>query len=161
MEYSGEHCLLLEGGPRYPDHLAFCGAGERLFVISERAANLFLDGGLTGIGRVTAIRTGKEQNGTLVPLSDAAPDYVLATVTGKIDLDLRKMGLRKKHVCKACGGFEWNRQRLHPLYLDESTWDGSDICRCDSIPGYLIFSEAAVALIREQKLKGFAFDPLE
>ena len=24
-------------------------------------------------------------------------------------------------VCNACGSFEWNRQRLSPLFLDEST----------------------------------------
>lgn len=161
MEYSGGHCLLLEGGPKYPDHLPFCGAGERMLVLSERAARLLQESGITGIGQITPVRTAKENNGTPVSLPETAPGYVLAEVTGKIDLDLSKMCLRKKKVCKACGGFEWNRQRLHPIHLDESTWDGSDICRCESIPGWFIFSEAAAELTRKQKLKGFVFDPLE
>ena len=49
---------------------------------------------------------------------------------------------------------------MNPLYMDEDTWDGSDICRNKSIPGYIIFSEAAVELIKKYKLKGFCFVPL-
>lgn len=161
MEYSGGHCLLLEGGPKYPDHLPFCGAGERLFVLSERAARLLQDTGITGISQITPVRTAKEENGTPVSLPGAAPGYVLAQVTGRINLDLGKMFLRKKKVCRGCGGFAWNRQRLRPIHLDESTWDGSDICRCASIPGWLIFSEAAAELIRKEKHKGFVFEPLK
>lgn len=160
MQYSGPHCLLVEGGPKYPDYLAFCGAGESLFVISERAANIFQANHLSGIAGFRKIRVEKEENGALFPLPEAAPNYVLVQITGKIDLDHAKMRLKKKKVCTTCGGFAWNRQRIHPLYMDHSTWDGSDICRNDSIPGYIIFSEAAAELIRKHKLKGFCLQSL-
>lgn len=160
MVYDGPHCLLTEGGAKYPDYLAFCGAGERLFVISRRAAAIFQSAGLSGIGGFTPVRVLREVDGSLLPLPESAPDYVLVQITGKIDLDYSKMGLKKKKLCSSCGGFEWNRQRMHPLYLNKSTWDGSDICRNTSVPGYIIFSEAAVESVRRNKLKGFGFDPL-
>ena len=161
IEYRGSHHLIVEGGPKYPDHLAFCGAGEPLFVISERAARIFREHELSGITEFIPIRVAKEITSTLVPLPETAPNYVLVQIVGRIDLDHGKMCLKKKRVCKTCGGFEWNRQRMNPLYMDESTWDGSDICRNESIPGYIIFSKAAVDLVKKYKLKGFSFEPLD
>lgn len=160
MQYNGDHCLIAEGGPQYPDYLAFSGAGESLFVISEHAARIFRENNLSGISELTPIRVAKETDGILVPLPEAAPDYFLVQIAGRIDLDYSKMCLKKKKVCKTCGSFEWNRQRMYPLYMDEGTWDGSDLCRNKSIPGYIIFSKAAVELIKKYKLKGFYFVPL-
>lgn len=160
-EYRGPHHLIVEGGPKYPDYHAFCGAGEPIFVISERAARIFQENNLTGITEFIPIRAEKEINGTLVPLPETAPKYVLVQITGRIDLDYRRMCLKKKKVCKTCGGFEWNRQRMHPLCMDERTWDGSDLCRNESIPGYILFSKTAVDLVKKYKLKGFSFEPLE
>ena len=70
------------------------------------------------------------------------------------------MGLKKKKRCRVCGGFEWNRQRLSPLHLDASAWDGNDLCRVDSIPGYVICTDNVVALVKKQQLKGFSFRAL-
>ena len=161
MEYSGSHCLLVEGGPKYPDYLAFCGAGEPLFVISEHAARIFQENDLSGMSELTPIQVAKEENGMLVSLPETAPNYVLVRITGRIDLDHKKMSLKKKKVCKTCGGFEWNRQRMYPLCMDAGSWDGSDICRNESIPGYIIFSKAAADLVKKYKLKGFSFEPLD
>lgn len=158
--HSSPRCLLLEGGPKYPDYLAFCGAGEPLFVISERAASVFRANDLLGIAECVPIQVAKEENGVLIPLPENAPNYVMVQITGKIDLDYEKMGLKKKKVCSTCGSFEWNRQRLYPLYMDEHTWDGSDICRNQSLPGYIIFSKVAVELIKKHKLKGFCLKSL-
>lgn len=160
MQYDGDHCLIAEGGPKYPDYLAFSGAGESLFVISEHAARIFRENNLSGVTELTPIRVTKETDGILVPLPEAVPNYFLVQIAGRIDLDYSKMCLKKKKVCKTCGSFEWNRQRMYPLYMDEGTWDGSDLCRNKSIPGYIIFSEAAVELIKKYKLKGFCFVPL-
>lgn len=85
---------------------------------------------------------------------------MLARICGRIELDLPKMGLKKKKLCRVCGGFEWNRQRLSPLLLDASAWDGNDICRVDSIPGYVVCTDRVVALVKKQKLKGFSFRAL-
>jgi len=161
MEYRGSHHLIVEGGPQYPDYLAFCGAGEPIFVISERAARIFRENNLSGITGFIPIRAEKEINGILVPLPETAPNYVLVQITGRIDLDYRRMCLKKKKVCRTCGGFEWNRQRMYPLSMDERTWDGSDICRNESIPGYILFSKAAADLVKKHKLKGFSLEPLQ
>lgn len=160
MAYSGPHCLLTEGGAKFPDYLAFCGAGEGLFVISERAADVFRSNRISGMTGFAPIQVAKEADGVILPLPEGAPNYVLVQITGTIDLDLKKMCLKKKKVCSTCGGFEWNRQRLHPLYIDADTWDGSDVCRNESIPGYIIFSKGAVDAIKKHRLKGFGLDPL-
>jgi hypothetical protein len=159
-EFSGPPCLIAEGGPKYPDRLAFIGAGSSLFVLSERAARTFADSGITGIAEMAPIRIMKRLDGAIIPLPDVAPQYILAQVGGTIELDFGKMFLKKKKLCKICGGFEWNRQRLHPLHLNEKTWDGSDICRIDSIPGYFICTERIVKLVKGRKLKGFCFKAL-
>lgn len=70
------------------------------------------------------------------------------------------MCLKKKKLCKVCGSFEWNRQRLCPLYLDEGAWDESHICRVASIPGHVICTERIVPLVKKHKIKVFRFQAL-
>ena len=65
LEYDGPHRLIAEGGPRYPDYLAFTGADGPLFVVSERAAQVFRDNLLSGIADVTPIHVAKEKGGEL------------------------------------------------------------------------------------------------
>lgn len=148
--FSGPHRLILEGGPKYPDRLSFTGAGGSPLLLSEGAMAVFRDHGVTGIAETLPVQTEP----------DAATGYVLARISGKIELDFAKMCLKKKRLCAVCGSFEWNRQRFHPLYPDESTWDGSDFCRVASIPGYVICTGKVVELVKTQKLKGFSFRAL-
>ena len=154
--FSGPHRFLLEGGPKYPDRLEFTGAGGAPLLLARRAADVFRENGITGIGEIVPVQTEHESG----PLPEGAPEYVLARICGRIELDLPKMGLKKKKLCRVCGGFEWNRQRLSPLLLDASAWDGSDLCRVDSIPGYVVCTDRVVALVKKQKLKGFSFRAL-
>ena len=154
--FSGPHRFLLEGGPKYPDRLEFTGAGGAPLLLSRRAADAFRENGITGIDETAPVQTEHESG----PLPEGAPEYVLVRICGRIDLDLPKMGLKKKKLCRVCGGFEWNRQRLSPLLLDASAWDGNDLCRVDSIPGYVICTDNVVALVKKQKLKGFSFRTL-
>jgi hypothetical protein len=154
--FSGAHRFLLEGGPKYPDRLEFTGAGGAPLLLSRRAADAFREHGITGIGETAPVQTARESG----DLPEVAPDYLLARICGRIELDLPKMGLKKKKLCRVCGGFEWNRQRLSPLLLDASAWDGSDLCRVDSIPGYVVCTDNVVALVKKQKLKGFSFRAL-
>ena len=154
--FSGPHHLILEGGPKYPDRLEFTGAGGSPLLLSERAAAVFAANGITGIAETVPVRTSRESG----DLPDNAPRYVLAKISGRIELDLPKMCLKKKKLCSVCGSFEWNRQRLYPLFLDESAWDGSDLCRVDSIPGYVVCTAKVVELVKKQKLKGFSFQAL-
>ena len=156
-QYSGEHCLLLEGGPRYPDHLPFCGAGGPMMVLSRRAVEVFQEHGITGIGETEPVRAMKP-GGAVLP--QTAPEYHLVTVAGRIGLDLGQMCLKKKKLCPNCGGFEWNRQRLPRLCVDEQAWDGSALCRVTDIPGYVVCTEAVVSLVKKHRLRGFAFEPL-
>ena len=150
--FSGAHQLLLEGSGDYPDRLMFCGAGGPLFILSATAAQTFDKNGISGISQTSPIETIHDQ---AVP-----PRYVLAQISGTIDLDFKKMGLKKKRQCTSCGSFEWNRQRMYPLYVNEETWDGSDICRVSSIPGYIICTDRVASLVKDQKLSGFCFNPL-
>ena len=154
--FSGPHRFLLEGGPKYPDRLEFTGAGGAPLLLARRAADVFRENGITGIGEIVPVQTEHESG----PLPEGAPEYVLVRICGRIELDLPKMGLKKKKLCRVCGGFEWNRQRLSPLLLDASAWDGNDICRVDSIPGYVVCTDRVVALVKKQKLKGFSFRAL-
>ena len=152
--FDGSHRLVSEGGAEYPDRLMFTGAGGPLFILSDTAVQAFEKNGITGISESSPIDILQEE---ALPLTDAPPQYMLAQISGKIELDFKKMGLKKKKLCASCGRFEWNRQRLYPLFLNEETWDGSDFCKVESIPGYIICTNRVVQLVKEQKLKGFCF----
>lgn len=158
--FRGEHCLIAEGGPRWPDRLPFTGAGGPMLLLSDRAAELLREHGITGIGASEPVRVCTQEHDAVVPLPESAPGYRRIEVSGRIDLDLPKMSMKKKRHCAVCGGFEWNRQRMPKLQLDESSWDGSDLCRVTSIPGYVICTEAVVSLVNKHRLKGFVFEPL-
>lgn len=159
-EYSGPHFMLLEGGAAYPDRLSFTGAGGSPLLLSERAVEIFRENGITGITGAVPVRTGRERDGAVIPLPEGAPSYVLAELDGSVELDLKKMCLKKKKPCAVCGGFDWNRQRLEPLYPEKSTWNGRDLCRVAGIPGYIICTNRVVELVKKHKLRGFAFDAL-
>ncbi len=150
--FDGTHHLLLEGKQVYPDRLMFSGAGSPMLILSAKAANTLKEKGITGIEKWEPIAATYNNQET--------PPYLLIQSCGTIAFDYKKMGLKKKKVCSSCGSFEWNRQRLYPLFLDESTWDGSDLCRVSDIPGYIFCTERFVKTVNETGLTGFCFKAL-
>jgi len=144
MRYDeGVHRLALEGGTVYPDYLAFTGSGERLFLLTERAVIALEESGITGF-------SGKRE----VLVLDG-PKYFAMDICGSVELDFAAMHLKKKMLCPECGQFRWNRQRLEPVILDESTWDGADICRVKSMPGFCACTQQFADMVKKYKLTGF------
>ena len=148
--------FLLEEGNIYPDCLWFTGAGRQPFLISERTLDLlerYRITGYSGYHPVTVEYVGEAK------IDGKQPHYYALDISGKVDLDFAKMCLKKKRKCASCGQFDWNRQRLSPKYLDQSTWDGSDLCALVTFPGYKLCSERMKDLVVEHKLTGFSFEP--
>lgn len=135
--------LFLEGGKMYPDYLAFTGAGEQLFLLSERAVPVFEENGISGF-------SGKWE----VTVSDG-PRYFAMEIGGSVELDFAAMHLKKKNLCSRCGQYNWNRQRMEPVILDEASWDGSDICRVKSLPGLFACSRRFAQIVKDHGLTGF------
>lgn len=158
------HKIRLEGGKRYPDLLAFCGAGtteqgERYLLLSERAVEAFSREGITGLEdcQQATILTAE---GASHDVADA-PNYYLADISGTIDLNGPAMSnLRKKNMCPACGKFRWSHQRLSPLRVDSASWNGKDLCRLTSIPGCVICTEKVREMVKKHRLTNFAFTEL-
>lgn len=145
--------LILEGGRQFPDFLQFCGAGNRLFVVSEKALSLFEKSKVTGFSSserclIECISTNR--------VFHAVPVYYSLEINGRVDLDLIAMHLKKKNKCDACSQFTWSRTRIDPLIIDLNTWDGSDICLLDSIPGLKLCSEKVVDIVKTNRLTGFS-----
>ena len=149
--------LELEGGGIFPDLLRYCGAGARLFLISEQALDLFEKYKVSGYMSYQPvyiepyIKRGKRLS---------SPTYYSLSISGRIDLDLSLMHLKRKRKCSLCGQFDWNRMRIYPFILDQSSWDGSDLCLLTSFPGNKICSETIVEIVRNHSLTGFDFEPL-
>ena len=145
--------LLLEGGAVYPDYLQFCGAGNQLFLISDRALEIFEKNRITGysVHQLTTVEIS-EQNGSV----DCIPEYYSLNVLGRVNIDYATMHIKKKRVCPQCGQFEWSRMRLEPIILDHTTWDGSDLCLIDSLQGFRVCSDRVKQLIHDYKLTGFS-----
>ena len=147
--------FLLDKGREAPDLLWFSGAGRQPFLISERALNLcekYHISGYSGHHLVAVEYTGETK------VDVKLPNYYSLDITGKVDLDFAKMCLKKKRKCASCGKFDWNRQRLSPMFLDETTWDGSDLCFVQSFPGFKVCSERMKDLAEIHKLTGFSFE---
>lgn len=157
----GGHRLVLEGGKRYPDFLAFTGAGERIFLVSERALEVFTQNQVSGIASWERVSCVSEMvRGKYMEPQGEAPNYWKLNISGRVDLDMKAMFLKKKHRCDKCGQFVWNRERLYPMYLDPNTWDGSDLCRITSIPGHVVCSDKLVRLIKKYSLKGACLEAI-
>lgn len=154
---SGVHQLVLEGGKKYPDLLGFHGAGKQMLILSGRTLSLFKQHNISGISGSEQIQVLEKRGSKLIDSTGLSPDYWIVNVTGIVELDFSSMGLKKKNKCDCCGQFTWNRQRLTPLILDENTWNGYDLCRITSIPGYIICTDRVRCLVEEYSLSGFDF----
>ena len=93
---------------------------------------------------------------TDVSLSDRMLSNYSVNITGSIDFDLKAMALKKKNRCPSCGQFDWSRQRLYLIktVFDMNTWDGSDLCRIDSFPGFIVCTEKVKGVIEKYRFKG-------
>ncbi len=154
MTFNGmQHALLMEGGKEYPDFLSFTGAGKQLFLLSDRAVECLRENEITGFSNVEPVTVCDKKGENLTD----APRYWHLEITGCVDLEFSAMQLKKRRICPSCGQFDWNRQRIPALVLDESSWDGSDLCRISCIPGFTVCSDKFRATVLENALTGFAF----
>lgn len=145
--------LLLEGGKEFPDLLAFTGAGEPLFLLSGYASEVLEKEKITGI-------SGKKEVKICLEDGREAPRYFAMEIMGSIDLHFLEMRLKKKKLCHRCGQFQWNRQRIEPIVLSRDSWDGSDLCRVKSLPGFVVCSDRFAETVRKNKLRGFCLTEL-
>ncbi len=144
----------------FSDGLQFTDAGERVFLISEKALNAFENEHVTGYDGYSKVNTCFSSELSEKLFYEDAPQYYKLNITGEIEFDFKAMCLKKKRVCPDCGRFDWNRLGFPKFQLDETTWDGSDLCRIQSCLGYTVCSEKLYSLISEHELTGFAFKRL-
>lgn len=153
--------LLVEGGDIFPDRLWYTGAGERLFLVSEKALELFELNGVTGYDGFQQVEIDLDNLLTRKLLKKEQtvniPQYYVLNISGQIELDFQQMKIKKKRACNQCGGFEWSRKLPETKFVDMSAWDGSDLCAIRSIPGYRVCTEKVKELVVKNKLKGFSF----
>lgn len=149
-----EPLMELEGPKKYPDFLQFCGVGiiPYPFILSERAMTILEENHISGVKR------GKKVEFTAPPKGQ---EYVYLEISGRIDLHLKSMQLKRKHLCKECGQFDWSRKSLGRYILDRDSWNGADLCRLTSQPGHFICTEKVVELVKTHQLTGFFFEPLK
>ncbi len=146
--------LLLEGGNTSPDFLQFCGAGRQLCLVSEKALDIFENNRISGYAGSQLVSCENERQISSVT---QFPRYYSMHISGRIELNTAAMHIKKKRVCSHCGQYEWSRMRLEPYILDLSTWDGSDLCLVDSIPGFRVCTDKLKEIIQKHKLTGFSF----
>lgn len=153
MYDDGAYKLLVEGGSIYPDLLRFCGAGDQMFLLSEKALSVFVKENISGIESYDLVKIANEESNTT--------QYYCVKLSGHIDLNYSSMFLKKKKKCDICGKFELNRKRIHPFIVNKSTWNGCDICYLETFPAVTICTEKIVRIVRKYKLKGFKFEELK
>ncbi|MBQ7827422.1 MAG: hypothetical protein IJ386_04070 [Clostridia bacterium] len=153
--------FIIEGGKKYPDHLDFCGAGNRFFIISENALSAFVKEDVSGIDVVEPVEIFVKKGDGLTEPDSNTPEYYRVTLNGLIDFDYEAMFLRKKKHCPVCGKYELNRQRLYPMYVDEKEWNGCDLCALKTFPARVICSEKIKRIVKRYKLSGFELEKID
>jgi len=143
--------LCFDGAGEFPDHLQFTGAGRQLFLISEKALEIYEKNHISGYSGYHLVNISSDGYSGL---EGNIPPYYSLDITGSIDLDFLSMHLKKKKVCAKCGQYEWNRTRMSPMILDLSQWDGSDLCLLRTFPGFKLCSPKLREMITEGSLTG-------
>lgn len=151
-----KHRLVVEGGNVYPDYLQFCGAGKRLFLLSQTAEEIVVQNQISGIVRESEVQLFDLRHHMISDISR----YFSMEICGEIELNASAMKLKKKRFCEKCGQYTWNRKSLGPIILDPNTWNGSDLCRIKSIPGYFVCTDRFAEMVRCNGLTGFSFEKL-
>jgi len=154
--------LVLNGGKIFPDYLQYCSAGRDYIILSKKTIDILTINNVCGIFKFEPLRLydhskWAEKDGQEANLYM----YNNVHINGRIELDFKRMCLKKKRFCPICNQFEWNRQRFPPLIIDPVSWDGSDLCRVSSRPGEIICTDKFVKIIKRNKLKGFQFEEIE
>ncbi len=151
----------VEGGAKYPDFLEYTGVPVGDFLCSARVIDLFGEAGISGLGEVEPVTVLRTAGANAESVTE--PVYYRASITGRAELDLPAMKLKKKNLCPACGQFGWSRERLYtfPAALDMETWSGHDLCRVGDFPAVLVCSERVGEVIRKHKLTGVEIKPIE
>lgn len=152
--------LELDGGKEHPDFLQFTGAGPRLFLLSKHALDIFEKNNITGIASAQPVMLSWIKSKAKRAITSPIPEYYSLEIDGRIDYCLQAMFLKKKKVCQVCGQFEWNRERRPTVVVSESTWNGSDLCRISSVPGFSICTQKLYDVIKANKLTGFELEPV-
>ncbi len=147
--------FVIEGGRQYPDFLDYHGPGIN-FIVSDRVLQAFIENNITGYNQVLKVFVHRNNK----DFSDNKNiGYNLLNITGKIDLNLKAMSLKKKNFCSLCEQFDWSRQRLNIIktVFDMDTWNECDLCRITSFPGFVVCSEKLKSVIEEHNFSGVIF----
>ena len=153
--YEGEDAFLIDGAKKFPDFMQSCGAGT-YFIVSERVMNVLRENNVSGFDEAKKVPLYRSRYRKLIKQEQ---EYYIINITGSIDLNLKAMALKRKHICPECGSFDWSRQRLYIFdsVFDMNTWDGSDICRIKSFPGYVMISDKLKEIFEEHKFTGATY----
>jgi predicted RNA-binding Zn-ribbon protein involved in translation (DUF1610 family) len=150
--YEGEDAFLIDGAKKFPDFMQSC----TYFIVSERVMNVLRENNVSGFDEAKKVPLYRSRYRKLIKQEQ---EYYIINITGSIDLNLKAMALKRKHVCPECGSFDWSRQRLYIFdsVFDMNTWDGSDICRIKSFPGYVMISDKLKEIFEEHKFTGATY----
>lgn len=147
--------LELERKKTIPDQL-LCGAKPSLFILSERALDVFERNHVTGyraLGKITLL----DKHGQLI--TDYPQQYYNVTITGACCIDYAAMGVAANVVCNSCAlldyvGNTWQLPEPGP-YIKE--WDGSDLCHMNGFPHSPMCTSRLAKIIVSNKLSNFSF----
>jgi len=142
----------------WPDNMRF-GAAPWLVLLSEKAVDIFTRANITGfIPHKIKITATKTKNMDEISYSARLEEldkinYYVLEITGKGKIDWKKMGVELLSYCEHCGAKEFKeRKNTYPeAFIDEGTWDGSDIF------GYGHCTVKVLETVYKEQLTGFEF----
>ena len=151
-EKEGIHQLLCDGKGSYLDFLDATTSGKNYIYISDLAMDAIVRNSVSGINERFCCKaiSGKTEH-----------FYHKCDITGIIALNEKAMFLKKKNYCNECGQFEWNKKGIGKLIIDESLWNGCDVCRLLYFENIFICSERFKNIYHSEGLTGLTFETLK
>ena len=118
-----------------------------IHIISSRAYDSFKENNICGF--IAHPIKVYDNNGQSVEMNYYSVEY-----TGKLAIDYNKMGVDYVKCYKCMNSFVANPSMTYDnLYLDDNSWDGSDLC----IGGFC--TKKLLDIVNKKKLQGFMFKP--
>ena len=147
--------LLLEGKGKLPDFLS-CGHYP-LTLISERTLDVWRAAGITGYESFPVKLVNKQDE----EICDV--QYHNIIITGRAELDYKKMGVKIKKICSKCGAVEYNKEtwEFGEAFMKENTYDGSDLFVTKYFERAPICTFKVLEIVYKNKLTNFAFGNFE
>lgn len=149
--------LLIEGKGELPDAIV-CGHWP-ILLVSDKVYTVWANNNISGITHYP-VRLYRKDGASLRQIEARYHNIV---ITGRCELDLKKMGVEVINRCSECGTVKYNKEiwEFGSATLKKNSWDGSDFFTARQFEYTALCTTKNLELIYRHKLTNFSITKFE